>query len=913
MRRLWSYVVLTGASLVLMGATFSNVFKQSTSNIEYADGKEMVFRLEDKETGNALDEDARTDDGEIPSEAIANSMMKRLDALKITNYQVFTEGHDTVKVVLKQDNDSNYQNIQNLMTFNGSLALSSRVDDAPVLNNANEEEKFLTGNAYMETKNDYPSINIPVGDHFKELYDVVKQAKEDGKTEYAETSTEGEGEEATTTETYYLYLWHDYAEGDKFSYTISGNENYDEKVAQKVFMNFDIAELQKLEEEDKEIDKLTAYVNIQDVNSNGQYEASEVRKAFDTARYYVALINSGALEYKVSFLYSTNVSASTEALINIASSGPQLAWSATLRATIVCVVVLSLLAAVFYRLSALALATTTIGSVFAGVASIILFTAEFNAAGLIALVAVAIAALASNVIYLTKLKDEAYRGRSLKKANSEAAKKSLLPILDVNVVLIIIGVFAYIFGGALMRSFAIISVIGGLASLILNLLILRGLMWLVTNATKLQGKYEMFGIDSKRVPNLLKEEKQTFFGSYADKDFTHKKKPVGIIASVLLVAGIAGMITFGALKDRESFVSKNSEAKYTEIFFESKIEHAPVTETLVREILANTFVYQGEDDSKATPIEDKVADVIYNESTETKKEEGVETTIYHTYCVVKFNETISDEKYNAYYVEFNEEGQEIARYHSTDETEGGIVGLIANRIDNSGDKDILSSSIKNVKSVSTEQPEFFPIIWGTLVGLAVSAVYLLLRYRLSRGLATLIVPTGVTAIAAGALAFVRVGHLAALNYSIVVLPVIAFFGLVVGIFFMNRERELVLEDKNHDASIENRNAIMIRANSLAYSSILLLSVLAIYIAINFFGFGASGNAWMFLVLVIGVILVAFLETTLYGPVSQLFYKLFSKVNMDKFTNLFKRKKKKKVVKTPHSAEPEERTFIGIND
>ena len=51
MRRLWSYVVLTGASLVLMGATFANVFKNSTSNIEYADGKEMVFRLENKETG----------------------------------------------------------------------------------------------------------------------------------------------------------------------------------------------------------------------------------------------------------------------------------------------------------------------------------------------------------------------------------------------------------------------------------------------------------------------------------------------------------------------------------------------------------------------------------------------------------------------------------------------------------------------------------------------------------------------------------------------------------------------------------------------------------------------------------------------------------------------------------------------
>ncbi len=908
MRRLWSYVVLTGASLVLMGATFANVFKNSTSNIEYADGKEMVFRLEEKEGGKSLDESF---DGKSASEAVADSMMDRLDALKITNYQVYTEGNDTVKVVVKQDNDSGYNNIQNLMTFNGSLALSSRADEAPVLNNAKEEEKFLTGDAYMETKNDYPSINIPVGNHFKELYDVVKQAKEDGKTEYAETSTEGEGEEATTTETYYLYLWHDYNEDtDKFSYTISGNENYDEKVAQKVFMSFDIAELQKLEEEDKDIDTLTAYVNIQDVNSNGKYEASEVRKAFDTARYYVALINSGSLDYKVTFLYSTNVSASTEALIEIAASGPQLAWSATLRATIVCIVVLSLLSAVFYRLSALSVATTTIASVFAGVASIILFTAEFNAAGLIALVAVAVASLASNVVYLTKLKDEAYRGRSLKKANSEAAKKSLLPILDINVVLIILGVFAYLFGGALMRSFAVISVIGGLASLLLNLLVLRGLMWLATNATKLQGKYEMFGIDSKRVPNLLKEEKQTFFGSYADKDFTHKKKPVGIVAAVLLVAGIAGMVTFGVLKNtNKDFAAKASEPQYTEIFFESKIENAPINETIVRDLLDKVFYYQGEDEANAKALSTLIDDVVYEESEEKVKEEGIENTLYHRYCVVKLNQTYSDEKYNAYYdADLEDDTNELVYTN-----EKGVAHLLRFAIDDSNDDDILVTSIKDVRSVSSEQPEFFPIIWGTLVGLAVSAVYLLLRYRLSRGLATLIVPTGVTAIAAGALAAVRIAQLGALNYAIVTLPVIAFFGLVVGILFMNRERELVLEDKNHDGSIENRNAIMVRANSLAYSSILLLSVLAIYIAINFFGFGASGNAWMFLVLVIGVILAAFLETTLYGPVAQFFYKLFSKVNTDKITNFFKRKKKKKVIKQPHSAEPEERTFIGIND
>ena len=902
MRRLWSYIVLTGASLVLMGSTFASVFKQSTSNIEYSEGRELVFRLEDKE-GNALKEEDVTED-EVPSEIIAKSMIERLDTLKVTNYEVATVSFDTVKVTLKQDTDANYNNVQNLMTFNGSLALSSRVDEELVLDNSREDEKFVTGDAYMETVNDYPSINIPVGGRFKDLYEVVKKFKEDNKTEAAESQTSGEGEEAETTYTYCMYLWHDYNADDKFSQTISGNENYDPKVAQKVFMSFDIAELQSLEDEGKSIEKLTAYVNIKDVNGNSKYEASEVRSAFDTARYYVALINSGALDYGVKFMYSENVSASTELLVSVDGI---VQWSATLRATIVCVVILSLLLAVFFRLGALGVATTSIASVYAGVASIILFTAEFNAAGLIGLVAVAIASIASGVIYLTKVKEEAYRGRSLKKANSEAAKKSLLPILDINVVLVILGIFAYVFGGALMRSFAIITVLGGLVSLILNLLALRGLMWLATNTTKLQGKYEYFGIDSKHVPNLLKEEKQTYYGSYAEKDFTKKKKPVGIIAAVLLVAGITGMIVFGVIGNTDKYKSQNRQAEYTEIFVESDIDNTPVKEPKVRAVLSNIYVYES-DESKAESLEKRISDVYYHETEETKKVEGASETITHTYCVVRLNGVFDEDKYNSYYVELDDQGQEIgSRIYSTDF--GGISGLIVEKVDDADAK----VSFKEVSTVSTEQPEFYPIIWGTLVGLAVSAVYLLIRYRLSRGLATLIVPTGLTAVVAGALAFTRLGHAAMVNYAIVTLPVVAFFALLVGIFWMNREREMVIEDKNHDNSVENRNEIMVKSTSIAFSSILLIAILAIYIAINFFGFGATGNAWMFLVLVASILVIVLFETILYGPISQFFYKLFSKVNIDKFTNLFKRKKKKKVVNTPRSAEPEERTFIGIND
>ena len=899
MRRLWSYIILTGASLLLMGSTFTSVFKHSTSNIEYSDGREMVFRISNEDETEL--EQVRTD-GKTPAEVISASMIERLDSLEVTNYQVATEGYDTVKLTLKQDTDANYENVKKLMSFNGSLALSSRLSD--FLDNSDPEEKFITDKAYMETKNDYPTVNIPVGEHFKDLYDIVKKYKEDGNTDAAESTTSGEGDDAETTYTYNLYLWHNYKDGDTFSQTISGNEDYDSRVAEKIFMNFDISELESKEEDGEEIKALTAYVNVQDANNNSKYEAREVKKAFDTARYYVSLINSGALEYKVTFMYSNNVSAMTELLV---STDGIVQWSATLRATIVCVVIIALLLAVFYRLGSLSLVTLSLGSVFAGIGSIILFSAEFNAAGLIALCAVAIASLASGALYLSKLKDEAYRGRTLKKANSEASKKSTLPIVDINVVLVVIGIFSYVLGGYIMRSFAIISVIGGLASLLLNTLGLKGLMWLATNTTKLQGKYEVFGIDSKNVPNVLKEEKQTYYGSYADKDFTKRKKPIGAIAGVLFAAGLAGMIVFGVI-NKGVVYNNGGTAQASEIFIETDSKNTLITEDEVRKVLSNVYTYE-KDESKATQLSSQIEDVVYK--TREDIGEDKDDIINYTYYVVKLNTKISDEKHKAYYVEKNEAGEEIIdRVYTTDE--GGISGLLTDRFSDpiDGVDTAATASLKVVTLSSSAQPEFAPVMWGTLVGIAVSAFYLLLRYRLSRGLTAFVVPTVVTGIVAGFFAYTR---LAVTNYAVVVVPVIAFISLLVSIIFMNRERELVLEDKNHDNSVENRNSLMVKATSYSFGTILLVAILALYIGINFFGFGAAGNAWMFLVLVLGILAAVFFGVVLYGPISQLFYKLFSKVNVEKFTNLFKRRKKKKAVSAPKSAEPEERIFIGIND
>ena len=64
-------------------------------------------------------------------------------------------------------------------------------------------------------------------------------------------------------------------------------------------------------------------------------------------------------------------------------------------------------------------------------------------------------------------------------------------------------------------------------------------------------------------------------------------------------------------------------------------------------------------------------------------------------------------------------------------------------------------------------------------------------------------------------------------------------------------------------------------------------------------------------MILGVSLAIALTLTLYGPCAQLFYKLFSRVNIAK--PKLNKKKKARPVRVKKSAEPEEAIFIGIND
>ena len=897
MRRLLSHIALAATSLLMVGATFSAVITSNNfnSNIEYESGMEMVFRIYNDE-----DDDGNPDkDFEFTTKDavnnIAEKMESRLKNTEVSRYKIETQGYDTIKVTF--ETDQSYEFIKNYLMFDSTLAISNSKETVAYA------DEFLNKNkkAYLEITDGYPAIVIPINEDneaFKAVYEEAHQMSEDGTGEVEEeTGEETEEGEKEHVHRALLYLWYNYVK-DYYSYS-----KYKEgvaNIADKVLMSFD-ASMPFYSEDDHSA--LKAYIRGNNTDESS-VTADDLKDAYQNARYYVNLLNAGELDYYVEFLFANNTSAAWVEELVALGNHETVAWSMTFIATLCAIVVVSLLLIYFYRLGASSIATVSIVATFLGFLFIVLFNAEFNIAGIIGLIALAFTSILSGVIYANKLKEECYRGRSLKKANAEAAKKALLPTIDLHVILVIVGVACYLLGGVIMKGFALATILGGLASLVLNLAGLRGLMWLVTNEQALANRYDLFDVSSDQVPNALEEERQTYYGANADRDFTKHKKPIALVAIIMLVASVTGAIVWG-IKDKGAVYSTGQTSGNSQLYVEYSSEsqsEALKIETKNRLDKMLEYSYLGKE---------KLKDIVEVEPYEwTAKSEttlsGIET-VYYAYYRVNFDRIIKDND-QIVYDEKDADGTQVKLIEAQD-AKDYFDATTSNALAYLGFDAKVNIALKDSVRVSADQPEFKWLILSTSVAAAAITLYLLLRYRLSRGLAALgiaVVNVGITAGIFSLLHFLPVT-----SYVSVALPFVALFSFAIGVIYMNKEREMVLEDRSRDNSVENRNTMMVKAIGMASTPITIGFIIALYLGVNFFGFMITSVSWIFLLIILGVSISTALTLTVFGPLAQLLFKWFAGINLPR-PNLNK-KKKARPTRVKKSAEPEEAIFIGIND
>ena len=900
MRRLWAHIVIAFTCIVTAFASFPTVLKSISTNGDFETRRQFTFQLTEREESEdnevvALNENSAKD--------MAKIMESRLVTTGVTSYEITTSGNDLINVAFTADSATLYSQITTYLGFSGSFALmNSDPDSEPI-----PAKDFLDGDAYLKeaSTNEYPTLIIPVNTSSSAYEALIEWARNNPVA--GETDSEGNQGEDTAP----IYMIYNYVKGDTYK-TLTDNNKFNEKI----LLTFDAIDDDKLYY-DENRNSFSYVCGYQDSNSNGYADPSEVKYAYEQANFLYNLFSASALDYEVKVI--RGLASGTEVWVTAAVeniySYSKINWNSTLTAVVAAIVIITLLLVFFYRLGALSVVTTTVTSTFLSFLFMVVTGLEYNLLAVAALGLVAFLSILSGVIYLTKLKEESYRGRTLKKANSEAARRSTLPIVDVHAVSLVVGLMLYLLGGAAVHTFSSILVLGSLASALINLLGLRGMMWLATNTTGLTNKYEVFAIESEKVPNHMADEKQSFYGAYADKDFTNKKKPAFIAGAAAFVLALTGLIVMGALNGGNLFRNGSTRVTGNEIYISETIkvlddETTKFNEDIIHELLGEMKVYEtaGEavswDDADThKTLDSYVTNIATFSTSESKTDEDITTNYLHTYYNISLSSVLDGD---AVYLKIK--GYDLA----SDLTINDAFEIYFEDVNMD-----FSSSVSNAISLKTietytneQQPKWDKVFLSTAIAIAVLTLYFTIRYRLSRGLAMLAFPVVSATANLGLFVLLSAVGLTLPASILVSVPVVSMFSFFFMVLVANKEREMVVDDKVKDNSYEHRLELSKRALGIAMTPVFATIVLGSYLFVNFFGFGPGIISYLYLACLIGVIIAASLVIYAYIPLSNILYKAFSNIN---FEPKIRKGKKANAPAKKKSAEPEEAIFIGIND
>lgn len=887
MRRLIGYITACIAMLLAIVVGATPVFTKLSTGREFTNAnnyREIVFNV---------GENSGSNDNENRAQIVADEMTYRMKQYKVEDYSIKVQGNDTVTVAMNMPK-TEFNYVAKYLCFSGeNFGLVSSNSES---SKKNEHVLFNPEDVKIEYKGDakVPVIIIPLTkdgqEDVKALLSEFGTESSSGTTKSKIHEVKAEGEEETKPQNY-IYLW---ANLDETRGEGLESLEKDPVSREKVVLAFSSEAIWNPDSKEAETELFYMCATGKESNPN-ELDVSGLKDDNERANYLENMLKAKKYSFEIScptaqvfqngqnpidyFENARVLSASAETLVSYGSNSIINFKSKTFVATMVAVLIVSLLLVVFYRLTALGMIVTTLSTLFLTLLSFTKMEVIFNIPSVVGLVILTAGLLFGQILYANRLKEEIYKGRSIKKANQEASKKSNLLTVDASIILAFSGLMMYALGDTALKSLGVVLFFGAIFALLMNLLIFKLLMYMLTNSTNLQSKYSVFNVDGSKVPNLMNaEEKETYVGPYEKVDFTKRKTLVSIIFGALGVAALACIITFGAISSTKSPLNIENAVKDTTVCYVN-IDTTDNDNPIVKDVESfKDYALVG------TGLEEQK----------------------------NLDENISIKKVETYSYEDQEEQNKTSYFISVQNVElpEGMTMLdLETAISSNLDEFFADKNTVSVKSskelVYTPNQGFVALATGlAIVG---ASLYLAFRFRPSRGIAVLTVTTGATTIAYGVLAGLHFIGTTALTS--VAMPVVAVTTLLASLFYLSTEKAM-LKESHLVLDEKTRKEIMAKSLGKSAAPMLVFMLTNIYIAINFFAFGVENSVLLFASAIFGELVAVAALLCVMGPLACAIGKGFSKIHLPKI-KLFEKSEKEKAVKK--TSEPEETIFIGIND
>ena len=265
-----------------------------------------------------------------------------------------------------------------------------------------------------------------------------------------------------------------------------------------------------------------------DVIIEGNFEQEEVENLVD-------LINSGSMPTKLVEVSSKSVGASfgENALEKTATAG------------VVGIILICLFLILIYRFAGV---IASVGIVVYSALTMFIFWMIGGTLTLPGIAAVIIGigmAVDSNVISFSRIKEEMYEGRGVKRALINGNKNSITAIVDANATTLITAIILFIFGQSSVKGFATMLIISIFMTMVIMVFFTRWLMKKYVDTGLFDNHPTLFiGVKKKDIPDIAHKEKRTKY-FYQKFDFVKKRKVFISVALIIAIVGVGFILKSG--------------------------------------------------------------------------------------------------------------------------------------------------------------------------------------------------------------------------------------------------------------------------------------------------------------------------------------------------------------------------------
>ena len=255
----------------------------------------------------------------------------------------------------------------------------------------------------------------------------------------------------------------------------------------------------------------------------------------EEARTLANLINSGSLPVKLTEISSNVVSAEfgADALSKTAVAGA------------VGIALVMLFMIIMYRLPGIVAAIMLVFYIWAVFGLYSLMGAVFTLSGIGALVLGVGMTVDANIINYERIKQEIYKGRSIRASVAEGQKQSFSAVFDAQFTTLIAALIMYMWGNGAVKGFATMLIITVVMTLVVNVAFSRWMLNLLVGSGMCDGKPGLFNVKQSQIPDVKKGQSQFYTGTHQFNYTGNAKWQVRLSCAIFVIALVMGFVNMG--------------------------------------------------------------------------------------------------------------------------------------------------------------------------------------------------------------------------------------------------------------------------------------------------------------------------------------------------------------------------------